>query len=193
MMNSVTIVGRLTKDVELRYTQNGVAVGNFTLASNRPFKNQNGEQEADFINCVAWRKQAENLATYMGKGNLVGVTGRIQTRTYEGQDGKTVFVTEVLAESVAFLESGKKQGQGNAQGQNQFPQQNQQQSNFQQQSQQQGNFQQQNQQQQKQGNFQQQNQQQGGMPNPYQQNQQQSQGNGGQMNPIDINDQDLPF
>lgn len=104
MINNVTLVGRLTKDVDLRYTQSGKAVGNFTLASNRPFKT-NGQQEADFINCVIWGKQAENLAQYMGKGSQVGITGRIQTRSYENQEGKTIFVTEVVADSVQFLES----------------------------------------------------------------------------------------
>jgi len=106
-MNRAILVGRLTKDPELRYTPNGVAVANFTVAVNRPFKNQAGEQEADFINCVAWRKQAENLANYMCKGNLIGVDGRIQTRSYENQEGKRVWVTEVLAESIQFLEYKK--------------------------------------------------------------------------------------
>lgn len=106
-MNNTSLVGRLTKDVDLRYTQNGKAVGNFTLAVNRPFTDQQGNREADFINCVIWGKQAENLANYMNKGNQVGVTGRIQTRTFEGQDGKTVFVTEVVAEQAIFLESKK--------------------------------------------------------------------------------------
>lgn len=105
MLNRVVIVGRLTRDPDLRYTPNGIAVANFTVAANRPFKNQQGEQEADFINCVIWRKPAENLATYMKKGSLVGVDGRIQTRSYENQEGKMVYVTEVLAESVQFLES----------------------------------------------------------------------------------------
>jgi len=104
MLNRVVIVGRLTRDPDLRYTPNGVAVANFTVAANRPFRNQQGEQEADFINCVTWRKQAENLANYMKKGSLIGVDGRIQTRSYEGQDGKMVYVTEVLAESIQFLE-----------------------------------------------------------------------------------------
>ncbi|MGM8212850.1 single-stranded DNA-binding protein [Virgibacillus sp. W0430] len=113
MLNRVVIVGRLTKDPDLRYTPNGVAVANFTVAANRPFKNQQGENEADFINCVAWRRQAENLANYMGKGNLIGVDGRIQTRRFEGQDGKTVFVTEVLAEGIQFLEpKGSSQNKG---------------------------------------------------------------------------------
>ena len=113
MLNSVVLVGRLTKDPELRYTSNGTAVANFTIACNRPFKTD-GKQEADFINCVVWRKPAENLANYMKKGNLIGVDGRIQTRNYEGQDGKRVYVTEVVADSVQFLESknqGKKTNQ----------------------------------------------------------------------------------
>lgn len=105
MLNRVVIVGRLTRDPELRYTPNGVAVANFTVATNRPFRNQQGEQEADFINCVTWRKQAENLANFMRKGSLIGVDGRIQTRSYEGQDGRMVYVTEVLAENIQFLES----------------------------------------------------------------------------------------
>jgi len=105
LINRVVLVGRLTKDPELRYTTNGVAVTRFTVAVNRPFANQNGEREADFINCVAWRKQAENLANYMRKGSLVGIDGRIQTGSYEDQDGKKVFYTEVVAESIQFLES----------------------------------------------------------------------------------------
>lgn len=105
MLNRVVLVGRLTRDVDLRYTPNGVAVSNFTIAVNRPFKNQQGENEADFINCVVWRKPAENLANYMKKGNQIGVDGRLQTRTYEDKDGKTVYVTEVVADSVQFLES----------------------------------------------------------------------------------------
>lgn len=104
-MNRAILVGRLTKDPELRYTTNGVAVANFTVAVNRSFKSQNGEREADFINCVAWRKQAENLANFMRKGNMIGVDGRIQTRSYEDDTGRTIYVTEVLAESIQFLES----------------------------------------------------------------------------------------
>lgn len=104
MMNRVVLVGRLTKDPDLRYTPNGVAVATFTLAVNRAFTNQSGEREADFINCVIWRKQAENVANYLKKGSLAGVDGRLQTRNYDGQDGKRVYVTEVLAESVSFLE-----------------------------------------------------------------------------------------
>ncbi|WP_026695832.1 single-stranded DNA-binding protein [Peribacillus kribbensis] len=104
MMNRVVLVGRLTKDPELRYTPNGVPVATFTLAVNRTFTNQQGEREADFINCVVWRKPAENAANFLKKGSLAGVDGRVQTRNYEGQDGKRVYVTEILAESVQFLE-----------------------------------------------------------------------------------------
>lgn len=104
MLNRAVLVGRLTKDPDLRYTQSGIAVANFTVAVNRPFSNQQGTREADFINCVVWRKQAENFANYMRKGNQVGVDGRIQTRTFETKDGKTAFVTEVVADSVQFLE-----------------------------------------------------------------------------------------
>ncbi|MBS4189849.1 single-stranded DNA-binding protein [Bacillus sp. FJAT-49705] len=104
MMNRVVLVGRLTKDPDLRYTPNGVAVASFTLAVNRTFTNQQGEREADFINCVVWRKAAENVANFLKKGSLAGVDGRIQTRSFDGQDGKRVYVTEVMAESVQFLE-----------------------------------------------------------------------------------------
>lgn len=104
MLNRVVLVGRLTKDPELRYTPNGVPVATFTLAVNRAFKNAQGETEADFINCVVWRKPAENTANFLKKGSLAGVDGRVQTRNYEGQDGKKVYVTEILAESVQFLE-----------------------------------------------------------------------------------------
>ena len=111
MINNVTLVGRLTKDVDLRFTQNGKAVASGTLAVNRPFKNANGETEADFINIVIWGKPAENTANYTGKGSLIGVTGRIQTRSYENQQGQRVYVTEVVADSVQFLETKKKEEQ----------------------------------------------------------------------------------
>lgn len=104
MMNRVVLVGRLTKDPDLRYTPNGVPVATFTLAVNRTFTNQEGEKEADFISCVIWRRPAENVANFLKKGSLAGVDGRIQTRSYEGQDGKRVYVTEVVCESVQFLE-----------------------------------------------------------------------------------------
>lgn len=105
MINRTILVGRLVADPELRYSQTGIPVCRFRLAVNRPFANQNGEREADFINCVAWRKQAENLANYMRKGSLVGIDGRIQTSSFEGSDGKRVFMTEVVADSIQFLES----------------------------------------------------------------------------------------
>lgn len=111
MLNRVVLVGRLTRDPDLRYTPNGVAVANFNIAVNRPFSNQQGEREADFINCVAWRRQAENLANYMKKGSMIGVDGRIQTRNFEGQDGKRVYITEVMAESIQFLETKGSSGQ----------------------------------------------------------------------------------
>lgn len=105
MINNTVLVGRLTKDAELRYTPNNVAVATFTLAVNRIFKSQNGEREADFINCVIWRQSAENLANWAKKGTLIGITGRIQTRNYENQEGQRVYVTEVVAESFQMLES----------------------------------------------------------------------------------------
>ena len=107
MINNVVVVGRLTRSVDLRYTSNGTACASFTLATDRDFKNQNGEKETDFINCVMWRKPAENLANYTKKGSLIGVEGRIQTRNYDNQQGQRVYVTEVLAEKFSFLESSK--------------------------------------------------------------------------------------
>ena len=112
-MNNVSLVGRLTRDAELRYTPSNVAVATFTLAVNRNFKNENGEREADFINCTMWRQQAENLANWAKKGALIGVTGRIQTRSYDNQQGQRVYVTEVVAESFQLLESRTaREGQG---------------------------------------------------------------------------------
>lgn len=107
MINNVVVVGRLTRAVDLRYTSNGTACASFTLATDRDFKNQNGERETDFINCVMWRKPAENLANYTKKGSLIGIEGRIQTRNYDNQQGQRVYVTEVLAERFHFLESSK--------------------------------------------------------------------------------------
>ncbi|EDO1174069.1 single-stranded DNA-binding protein [Listeria innocua] len=112
MMNRVVLVGRLTKDPELRYTPAGVAVATFTLAVNRTFTNQQGEREADFINCVVWRKPAENVANFLKKGSMAGVDGRVQTRNYEGNAGKRVYVTEIVAESVQFLEPRNSNGGG---------------------------------------------------------------------------------
>ena len=118
MINNVTLVGRLTKDVELKYTPANQAVAQFTLAVNRTFKNANGERESDFINCVIWRKSAENFANFAKKGALIGITGRIQTRNYENQQGQRVYITEVIAENFQMLESrNQQQGQQQAQPQ----------------------------------------------------------------------------
>lgn len=124
MLNNVSLVGRLTKDPELKYTPNGVPVCSFAIAVNRSFSNQNGEREADFINCVVWKKPAENMANYLSKGSQIGLTGRIQTRNYEGQDGKKIYITEVVAENISYLEpkgdsssQGKNKSQGNSQSQ----------------------------------------------------------------------------
>lgn len=118
MINNVVLVGRTTKDPELRYTPSNVAVATFSLAVNRTFKDANGEREADFINCVIWRQQAEYLANWAKKGALIGITGRIQTRSYENQQGQRVYVTEVVAENFQMLESrnsqGNQQNQGNS-------------------------------------------------------------------------------
>src|SRR5690606_34378865 len=104
MLNRVILVGRLTRDPDLRYRPNGgVAVTRFTVAVNRKFTNQQGEHEADFINIVAWRALAENCGNYLKKGSLVAIEGRIQTRSYENQEGRTVYVTEVVADDVRFL------------------------------------------------------------------------------------------
>lgn len=105
MLNSVSLTGRLTRDVDLRYTQSGTAVGSFTLAVDRQFRSSNGERETDFISCVIWRKSAENFANFTKKGSLVGVEGHIQTRTYDNAQGQKVFVTEVIVDNFALLES----------------------------------------------------------------------------------------
>lgn len=123
-MNVAVLIGRLTKDVDLRTTLSGTTVGTFTLAVDRPNKDQNGNRQADFINCVVWNskysKMAENLATYANKGSLIGVQGRIQTRNYEGKDGNRVYVTEVRVDQFSLLESRQaandyQQGQFNGQ------------------------------------------------------------------------------
>ncbi|EGQ3856916.1 single-stranded DNA-binding protein [Staphylococcus pseudintermedius] len=118
MINRVVLVGRLTKDPEFRTTQSGVEVATFTLAVNRNYKNKNGEQQTDFINCIVFRKQAENVNNYLNKGNLAGVDGRLQSRSYENQEGRRIFVTEVVCDSVQFLES-KNNNQSNNQSQQQ--------------------------------------------------------------------------
>ncbi|MBS4206774.1 single-stranded DNA-binding protein [Bacillus sp. FJAT-50079] len=103
MINQVTLVGRMTKNPELRYTMEGKAVLNITLALNRHYRNAKGEIEADFVLCTLWNKIAENTAKYCNKGSIVGVTGKIQTRNYEDQAGKKVYITEVIADSVKFM------------------------------------------------------------------------------------------
>ena len=105
MTNRVVLIGRLTKDPDLKYSESNLPVLRFTIAVNRTFTDQNGQRQADFINCVAFRKQAENMARFLGRGSQIAVEGRIQTRNYQGKDGNTVYVTEVVAESVQFLES----------------------------------------------------------------------------------------
>lgn len=113
MINRVILVGRLTKDPEYRQTPSGVSVATFTLAVNRSFTNSQGEREADFINVVVFRKQAENVDKYLSKGSLAGVDGRIQSRSYENNEGRRVFVTEVVADSVQFLEPKNNNQQNN--------------------------------------------------------------------------------
>ena len=107
MINRAVLTGRLTKDPELRTTQSGLSVVSFNLAVDRPYKDSNGNYGADFISCVIWRKAAENFCNFTSKGSLVGIDGRIQTRNYQDNDGKTVYVTEVLVENFTLLESKK--------------------------------------------------------------------------------------
>ena len=104
MLNRAILIGRLTKDPELKYTPNGAAVATFTLAVDRFRNNAQGEREADFIPIVVWQKQAENCANYLGKGSLAAVDGRIQVRSYDGKDGVRRWVTEVIADTVRFLD-----------------------------------------------------------------------------------------
>jgi single-strand DNA-binding protein len=105
VLNRVVLIGRLTKDPELRYTPAGVAVATFTLAVDRPFSNQQGNREADFLNIVTWRQLAETCANYLRKGRLTAVEGRIQVRHYDNNEGKRVYMTEIIADNVRFLES----------------------------------------------------------------------------------------
>lgn len=110
MLNQVILIGRLTKDPELKYTQgSGTPVATFTLAVDRNYTNQQGQREADFIPIQVWRKTAENCAKYLAKGSLVAITGRIQTRSWDGNDGKKHYATEVIADTVRFLDTKKKQ------------------------------------------------------------------------------------
>lgn len=103
-MNSVNIIGRLTRDPELKKTQSGISVVKFTLAVNRSFRDESGETQADFISCIAWRAQADNLAKYMRQGSLIGIEGRIQTGSYETEQGIR-YTTDVVANNITFLES----------------------------------------------------------------------------------------
>ncbi|MGN8809129.1 single-stranded DNA-binding protein [Absicoccus porci] len=104
MINRIVLTGRLTRDLELRRTQSGTSVVSFTLAVDRNFRRE-GQPEADFINCVAWNRQAETMAQYLHRGSLIGVDGRLQTRNYENQQGQRVYVTEVVVDNFTFLES----------------------------------------------------------------------------------------
>ncbi|MCT0021129.1 single-stranded DNA-binding protein [Weissella cibaria] len=145
MINRVVLVGRLTKDVELRYTTSGAAVGTFSLAVNRQFTNSNGDRETDFINAVIWRKSAENFANFTSKGSLVAVEGRLQTRNYENQQGQRVYVTEVIVDNFSLLESRAESEQrrnqnNNNQSQGDFNSAPAQQNNFNAQQPQQGGF-----------------------------------------------------
>lgn len=114
MINRVVLVGRLTRDPEIRYTQSGIAVARFTLACDRPFTGQDGQRESDFIQIVVWRKQAENAAKYLQKGHMCGIDGRLQVSSYEDQEGKRQYRSEVVADNVKYLQS---KGSTHAQGQ----------------------------------------------------------------------------
>ncbi|OMF50837.1 single-stranded DNA-binding protein [Paenibacillus peoriae] len=115
MLNRVILIGRLTKEPELRYTPSGVANCTYTLAVDRPFTNQGGERETDFLNIVTWRQLAETCANYLKKGRLTAVEGRVQVRNYENNEGKRVYVTEIVADNVRFLESGRNDSAGRQQ------------------------------------------------------------------------------
>ncbi len=117
-MNKVVLIGRLTRDPELRYTSNNTAVTTFSIAVNRNFSNQNGERDADFINIVVWRKQAENVKNYLSQGSQVAIEGRIQTRNYDDQNGQRRYVTEVVADNVEFLGSKHSSNNSNSNANN---------------------------------------------------------------------------
>ena len=124
MINRVVLVGRMTRDPELRRTGQGDAVTSFTLAVNRNYTSRDGQQQTDFINCVVWRKPAENVERYCSKGSLVGVEGRIQTRSYDNAQGQKVYVVEVICDSVQFLETKAARERAQSQVQMQQPQSN---------------------------------------------------------------------
>ena len=124
MINRVVLIGRMTRDPELRRTGQGDAVTSFTLAVNRNYTSRDGQQQTDFINCVVWRKPAENVERYCSKGSLVGVEGRIQTRNYDDAQGKKVYVVEVICDSVQFLETKAARERAQSQVQMQQPQSN---------------------------------------------------------------------
>lgn len=113
MINRVVLAGRPTRDPELKSTKSGTSVCLFTLAVDRNFKNKNGERETDFISCVAWKKTAEVMSQYVKKGSIIGVDGRIQTRSYDNRDGQRVYVTEVVVENFSFLGVSDKDSQEN--------------------------------------------------------------------------------
>ena len=174
-MNTVQLIGRITKDIDLKFTASGTAVGNFTLAVNRSFTNQQGEREADFIRCVIWRKSAENLANFTHKGSLIGVEGWIQTRSYDDNNGQRQYITEVVVTNFHLLEKKEdsQAGQQTNRGGQQYNQ------NRQQQPQQGQQYQYASQAQQ------------GEMLNWYNQPQQDLYMNEGRQ--VDINQDDLPF
>lgn len=122
MTNNVVLVGRITKDVDLRMSESGKGYTNFTLAVNRAFKGQDGQQQADFISCKTFNKQAENLARYCGKGSLIAVVGSIQVSNFQGKDGNTIYRTEVIANNIQFLDTKNQQGQQQANNFNNFNQ-----------------------------------------------------------------------
>ncbi len=111
MLNSITLIGRLTRDPEMKYTANGIAVANFTLAVDRGFTNQQGERETDFIDCTAWRKLAEVVTNNLGKGRLVAVSGRLEIQRYQDKDGNNRRAARVIADRVVFLDWAKEKGQ----------------------------------------------------------------------------------
>ena len=118
MINNVVLVGRITKDIDLRMSESGKAYTNFTLAVNRAFKGQDGQQQADFISCKTFNKQAENLARYCGKGSLIAVVGSIQVSNFQGKDGNTIYRTEVIANNIQFLDTRNQGQQQQQQGMN---------------------------------------------------------------------------